>query len=145
MILWEYFVQFERHISVHKQLFPKYYITYFGLCTFFNNGYLFSYDAVFLGHPVHTVRSKCYINWLFISSNLYRWMHFQLFQSINSYCEGWKHSKCKITSSSDRHIIKCHAECLFQMFDHNGFSTLPFRAECHTYRTFTLENSAEEL
>ena len=30
------------------KIFPKYYITYFGLCKFLNNGYLFSYDAVFL-------------------------------------------------------------------------------------------------
>ena len=34
------------------KIFPKYYITYFGLCKFLNNGYLFSNDAVFLGHPV---------------------------------------------------------------------------------------------
>ena len=35
------------------KIFPKYYKTYFGLCKFFNNGYLFSNDAVFSGHPVH--------------------------------------------------------------------------------------------
>ena len=26
IILWEYFVHFERHMSVHIKLFPKYYI-----------------------------------------------------------------------------------------------------------------------
>ena len=42
-----------RNVSLKMdKIFPKYYITYFGLCNFFNNGYLFSYDAVFLGHPV---------------------------------------------------------------------------------------------
>ena len=42
-----------RNVSLKMdKIFPKYYITYFGLCKFFNNGYLFSYDAVFLGHPV---------------------------------------------------------------------------------------------
>ena len=34
------------------KIFPKYYIVYFGLCKFFNKGYLFSNDAVFSGHPV---------------------------------------------------------------------------------------------
>ena len=34
------------------KIFPKFYITYFGRCKCFNNGYLFFYDAVFLGHPV---------------------------------------------------------------------------------------------
>ena len=40
IILWEYFVHFERHSSVR-------------LCNFFNNGYLFYNDAVFSGHPVY--------------------------------------------------------------------------------------------
>ena len=43
-----------RNVSLKMdKIFPKYYITYFGLCKLFNNGYLFSYDAVFLGHPVY--------------------------------------------------------------------------------------------
>ena len=50
--LWEYFVHFEGHISVHVKLFQKYDIAFFGLCKFLSNGYLFSNDAVFLGHPV---------------------------------------------------------------------------------------------
>ena len=36
-----------RNVSLKMdKIFPKYYITYFGLCKFFNNRYLFSYDAV---------------------------------------------------------------------------------------------------
>ena len=34
------------------KIFPKYYIAYCGLCKSFNNGYLFSNDAVFSGQPV---------------------------------------------------------------------------------------------
>ena len=42
-----------RNVSLKMdKIFPKYYITYLGVCKFFNNGYLFSYDAVFFGHPV---------------------------------------------------------------------------------------------
>ena len=45
-----------RNVSLKvDKIFPKYYITYFGLSKFFNNGDLFSYDAVFLGHPVVVV------------------------------------------------------------------------------------------
>ena len=42
-----------RNVSLKMdKIFPKYYTTNFGLCKFLNNGYLFSFDAVFLGHPV---------------------------------------------------------------------------------------------
>ena len=54
-----------RNVSLKMdKIFPKYYITYFGLCKFFNNGYLFSYDAVFLGHPVQLLHHRCQtVNW----------------------------------------------------------------------------------
>ena len=45
-----------RNVSLKMdKIFPKYYIAYFGLCKFFNNGYLFSYDADFSGHPVYSL------------------------------------------------------------------------------------------
>ena len=37
-----------RNVSLKMdKIFPKYHIAYFGLFNFFNNGYLFSNDAVF--------------------------------------------------------------------------------------------------
>ena len=65
-----------RNVSLKMvKLFPKYYVAYFGLCKFFNNRYLFSNDAVFLGHPV--------VTWLCLQfSNLFPWSSFYAFVQL---------------------------------------------------------------